>query len=128
MSGSRGGRTGVLNERARHHGRDKMTGVERRENRRPVRVRIAENVRIRRLMHNWSQEDLAQEAELDRSFVGDIERAERNISIETLEKLAIAFGVEPGDLAVEMDATMLGERIIATVRENVRRWSQGGRE
>jgi transcriptional regulator with XRE-family HTH domain len=97
-----------------------MTSIDGREDRRPVRKRIAENVRIRRLLHNWSQEDLAQEAGLDRSFVGDIERAERNISIETLEKLAIAFGVEPGDLAAEMDATMLGERIIATVQENVR--------
>ncbi|PKM42753.1 MAG: XRE family transcriptional regulator [Gammaproteobacteria bacterium HGW-Gammaproteobacteria-1] len=96
-----------------------MTGVDGREDRRPVRMRIAENVRIRRLLHNWSQEDLAQEAGLDRSFVGDIERAERNISIKTLEKLAIAFDVEPVDLAVEMDATTLGERIIATVRENV---------
>jgi transcriptional regulator with XRE-family HTH domain len=96
-----------------------MTGVERLEDRRPVRVRIAENVRIRRLLHNWSQEDLAQEAGLDRSFVGDIERAERNISIKTLEKLAIAFDVEPVDLAAEMDATTLGERIIAMVRENV---------
>lgn len=84
--------------------------------RRPVRLRIAENVLIRRLLRNWSQEELAAAAELDRSFVGGIERGERNISVETLEKLAQAFGIDLDELTADVDPAAVGERILARVR------------
>ena len=40
-----------------------------------------------------SQEDLALEAELHRTFVAHVERGARNISIDNIEKLAKALGV-----------------------------------
>ena len=46
----------------------------------------------------WSQEALALEAGLHRTFVAHVERRARNIELDNLEKLAVAFGVEPYQL------------------------------
>ena len=59
---------------------------------------LAQNTRLLRVMHGWSQERLAFEAGLDRSFVGAIERAERNLTFATAEKIAGAFGISLTDL------------------------------
>ena len=45
-----------------------------------------------------SQEEFAFRAELDRSYVGGIERGERNITFETLCRLARALGTDIGAL------------------------------
>ncbi|GAB7534268.1 hypothetical protein BGC_04730 [Burkholderia sp. 3C] len=50
-----------------------------------------------RAERGWSQEELAAAAELDRSFIAHVERGARNISIDNIERLAHAFGVEIGD-------------------------------
>jgi len=60
--------------------------------------RLAKNVRLLRVSHSWSQETLAELAGLDRTFVGAVERAERNITLATAEKLANAFGMTVADL------------------------------
>lgn len=44
-----------------------------------------------------SQEELADKAGLDRTYVGGIERGERNFSILNLEKISKALGVDVGD-------------------------------
>ena len=59
-----------------------------------LRERLARNVRLLRVMRGWSQEVLAQEAGLDRSYVGAVERAERNLTLSSMEKLVEALGVE----------------------------------
>ena len=53
--------------------------------------RLARNIRLLRVSHGWSQEVLAELADLNHSFVGSIERAEHNVSLATVEKLATAF-------------------------------------
>lgn len=58
-----------------------------------VRLRIAENLRRFRNENGLSQEELADKAGLHRTFVGAVERAERNISIDNVEKLALALDV-----------------------------------
>lgn len=58
------------------------------------RAVLADNLRRLRKMRRWSQEDLAFEAELHRTFVAHVERQARNISLDNLEKLAKALGVE----------------------------------
>lgn len=55
---------------------------------------LAKNLIRLRQEREWSQERLALEAGLHRTFVAHVERHARNISLDNLEKLAIAFGVE----------------------------------
>jgi len=60
--------------------------------------RLAKNVRLLRVAHGWSQETLAEVAGLDRTFVGAVERAERNITLASAEKIAKAFDMTVADL------------------------------
>lgn len=62
-------------------------------------------MRIRQLRHvaGLSQEALADRARLDRSYVGSVERGERNISLENIEKLSNALGCTPSEL-LDIDA------------------------
>ena len=56
--------------------------------------------RLRRLRTRlgWSQEKLAFDSGLDRSYVGGVERGERNISLKNIYRLAKALGVPARDL------------------------------
>ncbi|BAN36842.1 putative transcriptional regulator (plasmid) [Sulfuricella denitrificans skB26] len=64
----------------------------------PARQRFAINLRKARLMRGISQEELAELAELHRTYVGSVERGERNISIDNIERLAKALQLEIIDL------------------------------
>ena len=59
---------------------------------------LARNLRLLRAARGFSQEGLAFEAGLHRTFVAHVERGARNISIDNIEKLAIALGVRSADL------------------------------
>lgn len=61
---------------------------------------IAKNIACLRSAKGISQEELAHIAGYHRTYVGMIERGERNISIATLEALAGALGVEPHRLLI----------------------------
>jgi transcriptional regulator with XRE-family HTH domain len=58
------------------------------------RLILAKNLRLIRLKMNISQEQLAEMADLHRTYVSSVERAERNISIDNMDKLAAALGVD----------------------------------
>ena len=64
----------------------------------PLRKVLAENLRRYRANLGLSQESLADEAGLHRTFVGAVERSERNISLDNIEKLAGALKVSPYEL------------------------------
>ena len=55
---------------------------------------IANNIRKLRQMQKLSQEDFAEKAELHRTYIGSIERGERNVSVDNLERIAKALGVD----------------------------------
>jgi len=59
---------------------------------------VAHNVRRLRLAQGLSQEAFADRCGLHRTYVGAIEREERNVTLETLERLAAALSVRPADL------------------------------
>lgn len=59
---------------------------------------FADNLKAARKREGISQEALAHLAGLHRTYVGSVERGERNISIENIERLARALGLEPADL------------------------------
>jgi transcriptional regulator with XRE-family HTH domain len=62
---------------------------------------FAENLRKARLAKGLSQEDLAELANLHRTYVGSVERAERNVSIDNMERLAAALGTSLPSLLLE---------------------------
>jgi transcriptional regulator with XRE-family HTH domain len=63
-----------------------------------VLVMFGNRVRELRKKKGLSQEALALESGLDRSYVGGVERGERNISLANIEKLARALRVHPSEL------------------------------
>jgi transcriptional regulator with XRE-family HTH domain len=50
-----------------------------------------------RINKGWSQEKLALNAGLDRTYIPSIEKGERNVSIVVIEKIAIALDVDIKD-------------------------------
>jgi prepilin-type processing-associated H-X9-DG protein len=59
---------------------------------------VAVNCRRLRKERGWSQEEFAAKCGLHRTYVGAIERAEENLTLRTLDKLAIALSVNPAAL------------------------------
>jgi len=70
---------------------------------RPGKLRQALAANVRRLRHQLGigQEELAHRAKVHRTYMGSIERSEQNISIDNLEKIAKALGVDPHQLLVD---------------------------
>lgn len=65
-----------------------------------ARKRLAKNLRSKRAERGLSQEGLAAISGLHRTYVGSVERAERNVSIDNVDRLASALGVDICELLV----------------------------
>ncbi len=59
---------------------------------------IGDRIRDLRTEADLSQEKLAFACDLDRTYIGSVERGERNISVLNLKKIAKALKVKPADL------------------------------
>jgi transcriptional regulator with XRE-family HTH domain len=66
--------------------------------RNPVLAAFGQNVRKRREARDFTQEVLAERAELDRTYISDIERGTRNLGIENVVRLAKALDISPAKL------------------------------
>jgi transcriptional regulator with XRE-family HTH domain len=64
----------------------------------PATAMFGARVRARREALGISQEALAREADLHWTFVGQVERGRRNISLHNILKLAVGLGIDPGEL------------------------------
>ena len=60
----------------------------------PARITFATNVRRARMQLGISQEKLAELSGLHRTFVSSVERGERNISVDNMERVASALRVK----------------------------------
>lgn len=66
-----------------------------------ARKLIGGQVREMRQRHHWTIEHLAEVADVDRSYLAEIERGRRNPSISILLRVAAAVGCRVGDLIPE---------------------------
>ena len=71
-----------------------------------VRRSFGARVRTIRSSVSLSQEELALRCGLDRSYVGQVERGERNISLENIYRIAEGLGVAAGTLLGELDGAL----------------------
>jgi len=63
-----------------------------------IQKHFGDRVRELRKQRRLSQEGLALACNLDRTYIGGVERGERNISLVNIHKIAEALGVPPKDL------------------------------
>ena len=63
-----------------------------------IRLRFGKVVREIRKERGYSQEKLAMEAGLDRTYIGGLERGERNVSLINIEKLSLALKIPISNL------------------------------
>lgn len=61
-------------------------------------AQLGRNIKVMRVRRDMTQEELAAEAGLERSYAGAIERGERNLSVTSLLKLAQALECNPSEL------------------------------
>ena len=63
-----------------------------------VLLKFGEKIREERLKRNLSQEKLATRAGVHRTYIGMIERAEKNITLENIERIAKALDLNLNDI------------------------------
>lgn len=63
-----------------------------------IKLKLGRKIRETRVKEGYSQEELASRCGLHRTYISDIERGERNVSVENIEKIAKALKTEPDEL------------------------------
>ncbi len=63
-----------------------------------ILMKFGQKVREESIKQKISQEELAERAGVHRTYIGMIERAEKNITLENIEKIAKALGLKLGSL------------------------------
>ncbi|WNG79961.1 helix-turn-helix transcriptional regulator [Mycobacterium sp. ITM-2016-00316] len=66
---------------------------------------VGRNLRRYRHDRGFSQEAFADHMGVHRTYMGSVERGERNLTLQTLEKIAAFLEVDPRDLLVEAEHT-----------------------
>ena len=69
-----------------------------RQNEKDILKRFGQRVRDLRKAKGFSQEGFAHACELDRTYIGGIERGERNVALRNIERIAVTLGVTVSEL------------------------------
>lgn len=64
---------------------------------------FANNLRKKRKENDLSQEQLADLCNLHRTYIGSVERGERNITLDTLERIAKTLNIDVCELLIEQE-------------------------
>ena len=67
-----------------------------------ILVRFGKRVRALRSELEWSQEKFAAKCGMDRTYMGGIERGERNVALRNIEKIAKALGTSISELMEDL--------------------------
>lgn len=85
-----------------------------------IRIKLGKRVRHLRKALGWSQEALGEKAELHPTYVGGIERGERNVSLVNLCRLAEAFQLSLAEFVTfSGDRLLKGESLKRLITEDV---------
>ncbi|MHB8114725.1 MAG: helix-turn-helix domain-containing protein [Acidithiobacillus ferrivorans] len=63
-----------------------------------AKTKVGTNIRSHRMKLGLSQEALADTCGLHRTYIGSVERGERNLSLDNIVKIARALQIQPSDL------------------------------
>ena len=63
-----------------------------------LQIRLGRNLRARRMADGMSQEAFADVLGVHRTYMGGLERGERNVTLRTIERLAARLGTDALDL------------------------------
>ena len=63
-----------------------------------IKQKLGKRIKDLRIKEGYSQEELSLRCNLHRTYISDIERGERNVSVENIEKIAKALKIEPNEL------------------------------
>jgi len=83
----------IIHSRTKH-----MSNKKLRKTSAELTQTLADNIRAFRKSKQLSQEELASACDLHRTYIGSVERGERNVTLSTLELLAAALGVSVPEL------------------------------
>lgn len=68
-----------------------------------LKLKLGETIKSFRQQASLSQEQLADLSSLHRTYIGSVERGERNISLENIVQIARALDVKPSDLLKDIE-------------------------
>ena len=63
-----------------------------------IKEKFGRRVRVLRTIKGWSQMELGFRADVNRNYLSDLERGQRNVSLMIIERIAISLEVEVKDL------------------------------
>lgn len=91
------------------------------------RALFGRHLKTLRMRRNWSQETLALESKLARSYLGGVERGQRNIALLNICVLADTLGVSPSEMLNFAEEVAQIEPTKKTERSRPAKVSVGGR-
>ena len=97
---------------------NKLTAPTQLPDETDLRAVLAYNMRLFRVGKGWSQEELARQCGLDRTYVSAVERKRWNIAMSNIEKIALALEVATYQLLLPQTERM---KLLASTKSQVQK-------